>query len=238
MEIRMDARKRQREKKKLKKKQEKEQGIKSNKPSRKELQKKQINPEKAAIELAVDLSFEELMTERDIVSCVSQLMRIYTYNRRSDIPIPIHFTSIKNETLTYKQLMKNNATSWNIKMHEKSYLEVFDKDKIVYLTSESENVLEELEKGKCYIIGGLVDHNKKKGLTHELALKSGIKTARLPLTENILIKTRQVLTINHVAEIMIGVANGKSWKDIFLEILPARKGIIVKAENKNNDKNS
>lgn len=51
---------------------------------------------------------------------------------------------------------------FQIDFHEVSYLEVFPKDKIVYLTSESDNVIEEFEENTAYIIGGLVDHNKHK----------------------------------------------------------------------------
>ena len=49
-----------------------------------------------------------------------------------------------------------------VQFHEKHFTDVFDKDKIVYLTSESDNVVEEIDQDKVYIIGGLVDHNSQK----------------------------------------------------------------------------
>lgn len=208
------------------------------KPTRKQLQKNKVDPEKSKISLAIDLSFDDLMSEKDLNSCASQLMRIYTANRRSPVPIPVHFTSLKEGSPMHQQMTKiGGFLSWDVKISEKSYLELFEKDKIVYLTSESDNVLDKLEEGFCYIIGGIVDHNKKKGLTHNLATKEGIKTAKLPLAENCVVKTRQVLTVNHVGEIMISVANGKSWKEVFREILPARKGFIVKDDEEEEDDN-
>ena len=55
--------------------------------------------------------------------------------------------------------------------HEKPYDEVFEKDRLVYLTSDSKNVLTEIDENKIYVIGGLVDHNAKKVISSRLWLK-------------------------------------------------------------------
>lgn len=85
-------RKAQREKRKIKNALAREQGIERTGPTRKELKKIQKQP--ADIIVAIDLSFDELMTEKDLGSCSKQLLRIYTSNRRGKNPIPLHFTSL------------------------------------------------------------------------------------------------------------------------------------------------
>lgn len=49
-----------------------------------------------------------------------------------------------------------------VKFHAEHYSNLFAKEKIVYLTSESDNIIENLENDATYIIGGLVDHNAQK----------------------------------------------------------------------------
>ena len=45
---------------------------------------------------------------------------------------------------------------------EENYFDVFNKEDIIYLSSDSPNVLTDMQAGKAYIIGGLVDHNHHK----------------------------------------------------------------------------
>ena len=64
--------------------------------------------------------------------------------------------------------------------------------------------------------------------THKLALEKGVAHARLPIDEFVKMKTRKVLTVDHVFSILAAVTSGKSWKDAFLDVLPDRKGIESK----------
>jgi tRNA (guanine9-N1)-methyltransferase len=47
-------------------------------------------------------------------------------------------------------------------VHEADYLDLFPKERIVYLTADSETVISDLNENDFYIIGGLVDRNRHK----------------------------------------------------------------------------
>lgn len=234
-ERKMRLRKKEKEKKKLKKVVAKEQGLEIPRStfSRKALKKNKIENNPAEINVAIDLSFDDLMLDKDLASCAAQLLRVYTDNRRAKQPIPLHFTGLKEDGKLYEKLERNEGwKNWDIVRHEKSYLELFEKDKIIYLTSESDTVLDVLEKGATYVIGGLVDHNHHKNLTYENALKNKIRTARLPLSEHLVMKTRTVLTVNQCFEIILNISEGMSWKDCLLKVMPSRKKIRAKDDDK------
>lgn len=229
----MQMRQREKQSRKLKRVLAKETGVElvRNGPSRKALKSNKIALNPADISVAIDLSFDDLMIDKDLSSCASQLLRVYTNNRRAKRPIPVHFTGLNEDGKLYEKLQKNEGwKNWDIIPHKEGFMELFDKDKIIYLTSESETVLDTLEKDAIYIIGGLVDHNHHKCLTHELAQKANIRTARLPLSEHLIIKTRSVLTINQVFDIILGVSEGQSWKEVLMNVMPQRKNIKPKAE--------
>lgn len=43
------------------------------------------------------------------------------------------------------------------------YLEVFNKEEIVYLSADADNTLEKVDPAKVYVIGGIVDRNRYPG---------------------------------------------------------------------------
>ncbi|VDO17614.1 unnamed protein product [Haemonchus placei] len=105
---------------------------------------------------------------------------------------------------------------------------MFKPNEIIYLTADSDNVLTKLDEAKVYVIGGLVDHNSQKGLCYELAVKAGYGHARLPIDEFVQMKTRKVLTINHVFEILAHFSDHGDWEKAFFTVIPPRKGMAKK----------
>ena len=94
---------------------------------------------------------------------------------------------------------------------------------MIYLTAEADEVINEVEPGVVYVIGGMVDRNRLPGICHERAKKMNLKTKRIPIRENIKFNARCVLTVNHVFEILLNRMNGKSWPESLLSVLPNRK---------------
>lgn len=99
---------------------------------------------------------------------------------------------------------------------------------IVYLTSDSPYTLERLEPNKCYIVGGLVDRNREKGLCYRRARERGIRTARLPIGQFMVMQSRQVLATNHVVEIMLKWLEYEDWAAAFEAVIPKRKGGVLR----------
>jgi len=99
---------------------------------------------------------------------------------------------------------------------------------LVYLTADSPNAITELENGKKYIVGAIVDKNRYKGLCHKKAVAQGVATAKLPIGEYVSMASRFVLTTNQVVEIMIRWLECRDWEKAFLEVIPRRKMPVAK----------
>lgn len=197
-EVKKQKRLRERQKCKEKRIVDAAKGIPGPNKLRKALKQNKMENSKNPIRVAIDFDYDELMIDKDIAKCAKQLLRVYTLNRKSTMPIHLSYTSIRENSKIENALKRNDGYhNWDVKIKNESYFNLFDHDSIVYLTSDSDNVLEELNPNAVYIIGGLVDHNHHKGLSLQKAEEKGLKTARLPLSEYISIKTRTVLTIVH-----------------------------------------
>lgn len=102
---------------------------------------------------------------------------------------------------------------------------------IVYLTSDSPHTLSVLKPYSTYIVGGLVDKNRHKGICYKTAMERGIKTAKLPIGEFMEMQSRNVLATNHVVEIMLRWLEYGDWGRAFLEVIPKRKGAKLRTRD-------
>lgn len=106
-----------------------------------------------------------------------------------------------------------------------------DQGEIVYLTSEADETLTELKPYSTYIIGGLVDKNREKGICYKRATQRNVRTARLPIGEFMDMQSRKVLATNHVNEIMLKWLECGDWGEAFMQVIPKRKGGKLKDVN-------
>ncbi len=105
-----------------------------------------------------------------------------------------------------------------------------DEGEIIYLTSDSPNTLTELRPYSTYIIGGIVDKNRHKGICYKKAMDKNMKTAKLPIGDYMKMTSRFVLATNHVVEIMLRWLEVGDWGEAFLQVIPKRKGGVLKGK--------
>jgi tRNA (guanine9-N1)-methyltransferase len=177
----------------------------------------------------IDCAFEDEHSENGLRSLTQQIMYAYGVNKRSTKPCHTYITGLGDTT--WAQLSKTHPENWQATtIHREPYQEVVTDKKLVYLTADSPNTITSLDTSCAYIIGGIVDRNRLKGITYEKAVAENIETAKLPLDECIKMmgnsKTK-VLTVNHVFEILLKFAESSSWVNAFQTTLPERKDVVV-----------
>ncbi|XP_078533606.1 tRNA methyltransferase 10 homolog A isoform X2 [Lissotriton helveticus] len=196
-ELRKIKRKEKRQKRKLERQSQTEANVCSD--SRKRI-RRDVVP--STLRLFIDCSFDNLMASKDVKKLHKQIQRCYSENRRAMHPVQdIYFQS-------------------------EHYMKLAKTEDLIYLTSDSPDVLDELDETKAYVIGGLVDHNHHKGITYRQALEHGIRHAQLPLGSFVKMNSRKVLAVNHVFEIILAYLEKKDWKEAFFSVLPQRKGAV------------
>lgn len=180
------------------------------------------NKEKSG-KIIFDLSFDGIMVNREVKSLFSQIMRCYSSNRRSNLPFNLEVTSFSGEISEKFKETYPEHERWDMVFKPEHFIATEkDKDKIIYLTPDSDFVLEKIENDCSYVIGGIVDKNRFKGKTYESANSLNIKTARLPVPEFIDLKTSPVLTIYHVIEILLKYKECNDWKEALESFVPKR----------------
>ncbi|KAF7456623.1 tRNA (guanine-N1)-methyltransferase [Cryptosporidium felis] len=138
--------------------------------------------------------------------------------------VDFHISSIsRNDVFHQIGVQKYSMNKWFMKFHEKPFWEVFPVEKVVVLSPDSSEELEEFEPDKIYIIGGLVDRTVTKYESLNQALEKKCTCKKLPIKSLISGKANCILNVNTVVEILINKYHQKDWKTSILEAIPVRK---------------
>lgn len=143
-------------------------------------------------------------------------------------------SSLNARLLTrYEGILQNQHKKWKgmTFSHDPYPITDENRENLVYLTADSENTITELEQGKTYIIGGIVDRNRHKMLCFNKAKEQGIAHGKLPIGEYIKMASRQVLTTNQVVEIMTEWLKENDWEKAFIKVIPQRKMPALKTDD-------
>ncbi|KAK3628806.1 tRNA (guanine(9)-N(1))-methyltransferase [Elasticomyces elasticus] len=182
-------------------------------------------PVQLPVTILVDCDFDDLMRDNERISLGAQITRCYSDNKNNaaeearkwmcDLPNAGELSG------TFKALSSDDADKIQALKEE---------GEVVYLSSEASETLTELKPYSTYIIGGLVDKNREKGICYKRATRKGVRTAKLPIGEYLQMSSRKVLATNHVNEIMMKWLESGDWADAFMKVIPKRKGGQLKGQ--------
>nr|XP_022321342.1 tRNA methyltransferase 10 homolog B-like [Crassostrea virginica] len=207
-------------------------------PTRKEMREEMKSKLETAMmcgqRICVDLSMENTMTTKERSKLAQQLCRLYGVNKKADVPAHVYFAGFDKNGELYQECIRkiDGFEKYQVEMTAAPVSELFDVKDVIYLTPDAEDMLEELDKDKVYIIGGIVDESIIKNLSKQKADAFNIPTARLPIDRYMKKKDQihfsQVLAINQVFEILVTYLSSNDWRAALSRGVPERKGYIMK----------
>lgn len=184
--------------------------------------------------ICIDCGLEDFMSEKEKGKLAMQIGRLYGSNLRAENPVHIYLTGLKKGGQLYQECIKkmDGFENYLIDTKEEAHTELFPLDQIICLSPDSDSLLTDIDPEKVYVIGGLVDENIKQNITESRASGASIKTARLPIEEN-MVKIDQpshskVLAVNQVFDILVTFLSTKDWKQALAAGVPRRKGYVIK----------
>lgn len=146
-------------------------------------------------------------------------------NKRAARPLALTLTNFEPESRIGKLLASARADKWPVLLEGRQAWEVYPCENVVYLSPDATDVLTELDPGKIYCIGGLVDRSVSRNATLAHAASRGVsQTARLPLREYCPMHNN-ALNIDTVVKILLEFRSCGSWKSALEAVVPHRRRV-------------
>jgi len=108
-------------------------------------------------DILIDCSYDGHMSLKEQKNCAKQLLLMWSYNRTYKIPLNIKFCNVDKEGTVFKALAKTIPTidepTFPLNYTSKSYLELYPREKLVYLTPHCNEQLKQYNHDDVYIVG-------------------------------------------------------------------------------------
>ncbi|KAF0761853.1 mitochondrial ribonuclease P protein 1 [Aphis craccivora] len=184
-------------------------------------------------DILIDCSYDGHMSLKEQTNCAKQLLLMWSYNRTHKDPFNIIFCNVNKESTVFKCLSKTIPTiddpTFPLNYTKQSYLDLYPREKLVYLTPHCNEELKEYNYDDVYIIGAMVDKMKVEPLSLAKGKRDKIRMAKLPL--DLYLDWKQGtknLTINQMIMIMADLKINNNWVEA-LKHIPRRKLLEVDA---------
>ncbi|XP_308574.5 mitochondrial ribonuclease P protein 1 homolog [Anopheles gambiae] len=176
--------------------------------------------------LVIDCSYDDYMNDKEMRNTAKQLMLCFALNRSHEEPFNIHHCNANYGKTTMKQLEKHlvqiHQPEFPFNVTDRSYTELFPKERLVYLTPHCKNDLTEFNPDDVYIIGAMVDKSSQEAVSLGKAKKLGLRMARLPLDRYFQFKSGKSLTLDQMVAIMLELKTSNNFEKAFQHV-PRRK---------------
>ena len=104
----------------------------------------------------IDCSFNDKMTDNEIISLAQQLGKCYAAYRKMDNPFYMTFTSLQGNLLDSLKRFEGFPDKWIMKMTEDHFTKEFEQkcqeNKVIYLSADAEEEITEFQNGYIYIV--------------------------------------------------------------------------------------
>ncbi|XP_063237428.1 mitochondrial ribonuclease P protein 1 homolog [Bacillus rossius redtenbacheri] len=178
--------------------------------------------------IVFDCGFDQHMTRQEAKNCAKQLLLTFSENRIYPDPFDLYFCNVNKESLTMKALLKHIPSMYDehfpLNVTEKSYLDLFPKENLVYLTPHCREELTTYDHDAVYIVGAMVDKANQEPLSLAKAKKERLKMAKLPLDRYLMwgSGSGKTLTLNQMILIMLDIRSTGDWNKALMHV-PRRK---------------
>ncbi|CAK9816181.1 Mitochondrial ribonuclease P protein 1 homolog [Anthophora quadrimaculata] len=129
--------------------------------------------------IVFDCGYEAFMAPYELQNCAKQLLLSFSANRIHDDPFNLYFCNTNMDGPIMQRLHRVIPQIHNpdfpLNITTKSYLDIFDKKKLVYLTPHSNTIMTEYDPSLVYIIGAIVDKVNPKAISLQKAKQEDLR---------------------------------------------------------------